>query len=255
MTEQERNDFIVEQLSRGASLSEVQNALAAHGVRMTYMDLRFLADDLKVNWTRLDKPKPAPAPAPEPAEAEVPGDNGEALDEQEPAEFLDATADEPTEDGGDGSQTRLTLDPTPAPGSMMSGSVTFASGLKGKWFLDRFGRPGFEPDDENDMRQPTDEDLEQFQTRLQAMMQARNDDLRKRAHDGRTVVDISPITKPGCRMNGTVTFASGAKGEWLLGERGVDFDLDDPNLKPTQDDMAFFQILLTEKLREKGYGM
>ncbi|MBR0459812.1 MAG: hypothetical protein IJJ26_11300 [Victivallales bacterium] len=249
MTNQERDNFIMEQLNSGVSLSDVQTALAQqYGIRMTYMELRFLADDLKVNWTKQDKPK-QPAVPPPPPEAPAP----EAPAPEETAE-PDLENLEELNDGEEGT-TLVTIDDTPEPGSMMSGHVVFASGIQGKWFLDRFGRPGFLNDDENDTKQPTDEDMEQFQVKLEELVQKRQQEMDRKAHDGRTKVEISTITKPGCRLNGTVTFASGASGEWLLGERGIDFDLDNPQQKPTQEDLAIFQILLREQLQSKGFGM
>ncbi len=250
MPNQERDNFIMEQLNAGVSLSDVQTALAQQfGIRMTYMELRFLADDLKVNWTKQDKPKQPSTPTPPPdapAAAQEPASDEPLEPEQENIEDV--------VDGEEGT-TIVTLDDTPEPGSMMSGHVVFASGIQGKWFLDRFGRPGFLNSDENDTRQPTDEDMEQFQTKLEELVQKRQQEMDRKAHDGRTKVEISAITKPGCRMNGTVTFASGASGEWLLGDRGIDFDLDNPQQKPTQEDLAIFQILLREQLQSKGYGM
>ena len=50
-------------IAEGMKLSEIQNRLAADfGERMTYMDVRFLVDDLKLTPKDIELPKPA-APA------------------------------------------------------------------------------------------------------------------------------------------------------------------------------------------------
>ncbi|MBQ6471099.1 MAG: hypothetical protein IJJ33_03885, partial [Victivallales bacterium] len=79
MTKQERDDFIMERLNAGVSLSDVQAELAHdHGIKMTYLELRLLAGELQVNWTKQDKPKPAARPA-----APPPAPPAEELDEGE----------------------------------------------------------------------------------------------------------------------------------------------------------------------------
>src|SRR6478672_5586654 len=54
-------------IADGLKLSEIQNRLASElGVRMTYMDVRLLVDDLKLTPKDIDPPKP-PAPVGPPA--------------------------------------------------------------------------------------------------------------------------------------------------------------------------------------------
>ena len=256
MTKQERDDFIMERLNAGVSLSDVQAELAhEHGIKMTYLELRLLAGELQVNWTKQDKPKPTakPAqPAPQPATpAEEPDDEeGEAFPEDIPDQ---ETEDSPAQPGEPG-QLSVTLDEQPAPGSLYSGNVTFSDNTTGKWFLDRFGRLSIASDSGDDSYQPSQEDQEAFQVQVQQLVQKRAQEVMQKAHDGRTQVDVSKITRPGCELNGSVTFASGIKGEWLLSRNGLDFDLDDPNAKPTAEDLAYFQVILREKLREQGMG-
>ena len=65
-------------IADGMKLSEIQNHLASElGVRMTYMDVRFLVDDLKLTPKDIEPPKPIvpvmpPATAPQPAPAANP---------------------------------------------------------------------------------------------------------------------------------------------------------------------------------------
>ena len=91
-----------------------------------------------------------------------------------------------------------------------------------------------------------------FQQELQAMMQAKHDALQMQAFDGRTKVEINPLVRPGCDLNGTVTFASGAKGEWFIAGGQLDYELAEGSPEPTKDDLSLFQIVLSKKLKEKG---
>ena len=252
MTKQERDNFIMERLNAGVSLSDVQAELAhEHGVKMTYLELRLLAGELQVNWAKQDKPKPAqPQPAAKPAE---PATEDEGEDFENIPEDLAEQDEQPSQADADGKLT-VTLDEQPAPGSLYSGNVTFSDNTTGKWFLDRFGRISIASDSGDDTYQPSQEDQEAFQIHVQQLVQKRSQEIMQKAHDGRTQVEVSKITRPGCELNGTVTFASGLKGEWLLSRSGLDFDMDDPKAKPTPEDLTYFQVILREKLREQGMG-
>src|SRR6476619_748199 len=58
---------VAEWIAQGLKLSEIQNRLASElGVRMTYMDVRLLVDDLKLTPKDIDPPKP-PTPVGPPA--------------------------------------------------------------------------------------------------------------------------------------------------------------------------------------------
>lgn len=154
MNDKERNTFIMESLNRGLSLSDVQGALASeHGIRMTYLELRMLAGELQVDWKKQDKPVAKvvePAQKAEGADEEVPGLAG--------AELADAAAS-----GGGG--TRVTVSKLVRPGAMYSGDVVFASGAKGEWHIDNYGRPGLSLAEGSS--KPTREDMEDFSVELQ----------------------------------------------------------------------------------------
>ena len=65
----------------------------------------------------------------------------------------------------------------------------------------------------------------------------------------RTEVNISRLVRPGSVMSGDVTFASGAKGDWSLDQRGrLALNLAPESAKPTQEDMLDFQEELQRKL-------
>jgi len=141
---EERNQFIAACLNEGKSLSDVQKLLVEKGVNLTYFDLRLLAADLTVNWTKLD-PKVSVKPKPAGPEATV----------------LDATP------AGTG-KTEVTVSRLVRPGAAMSGDVTFASGAKAEWFLDPSGRLGLNP--AKGSSKPTEDDLVAFQEELQAKL-------------------------------------------------------------------------------------
>ena len=261
MTNQERDELIMEKLNSGMSLSDLQKLLdSEYGMKMTYFDLRMIVSGLRIEWDKQEKkrkpviaaqpaqaPKAAPAPQkPEPAMA---AEEDAEVSEGEDDEFADEKADEETAAGG----TVVTVDDAPMPGAVMSGSVKFASGASGKWMMNRMGQLGIASLDEGSA-QPTQDDLMLFQQELQTTLQAEQEKLEQRAFDGRTQVEISPLVKPGCDVNGTVTFASGASGEWFIAGGKLDFALDDGSAKPTREDVSLFQMVLSAKLKEKGYA-
>lgn len=259
MDTKERDIFIREKLNEGMSLSDVQHALAEEfGIRMTYLDLRMLAATLPVEWENQDRTKAQPAKDETSAEQEqstedesMQQDATAALTEngddgQDPAAESDGAED------GEVPDTVVTLDEEPMPGAAMSGTVRFMSGISCGWFMDRMGRLGFNlPEDAEE--QPSEDDIQAFQVELQRIFQERAAKLRQEAFDGTTKVDISPIQRPGCDLNGTVEFSSGAKGEWFVMQGKLDFELAEDSSKPTREDMEKFRMVLAETMRSKGY--
>ncbi len=139
----ERDRFIKEKLDQGVSLSDVQKLLASElGIRMTYLDLRLLAADLEVNWQKQEKPK--------------------SDDEMD----ISKIPAEPAE--GEGPRTKVTVSKLARPGMALSGDVEFLSGAKGEWFLDSYGRLGFNAAEGSS--QPTEDDLHDFQVELQSKL-------------------------------------------------------------------------------------
>ncbi len=66
---------------------------------------------------------------------------------------------------------------------------------------------------------------------------------------GRASVTFSRLVRPGAVMSGDVVFASGAKGDWYLDQRGrLGLNLAQDSAKPTQEDMLDFQEELQRKL-------
>ncbi len=119
-------------IEAGAKLSEIQDRLDKElGMRLTYMDVRLLVDDLKLT------PKdPEPQHPPEKTEAA----------EEAPAE------PEADASGVIGGKLSLSVDQITRPGAMVSGKVTFSDGQKAEWYMDQTGRlglagaqPGYRP--------------------------------------------------------------------------------------------------------------
>lgn len=141
---------VTEWLANGAKLSEVQTRLAAElGVRLTYMEVRLLVDDLKVRIKDPEPPKPAPAPA------------GAATSAPPLAPAPDAEAATPA-------SVSVSVDQIARPGALVSGKVTFSDGMKADWYLDQTGRLGLIPQQQGYKPAPTD--IQQFQMALEREM-------------------------------------------------------------------------------------
>lgn len=255
MTTKERDEYIASQLNAGVSLSDVQTKLAQeYGVKMTYFELRMLAMGLAVDWEKQDKPKPAATPAPvvaAPQKAAAGDDDMAAADdfnaedtEAEPTDDDDNEEPDDDEAVADG-ETKIVLDETPHPGAALSGTAVFASGASGKWALSRNGRLGFEPDEGS--KEPDENDWQLFQAELQKTLQSVEEE------DNPTVVDVDKVVRPGVQLSGSVTFASGAKGTWYIGPRGLGVEPEEGSAKPTQKDVILFQRKLQEVLQKQGY--
>lgn len=139
---EEQKQAVIGWVSDGLGLAEVQNRLENEfGIKMTFMDVRFLVDDLDVKV--VDKPEPKP-------DADI------------------AKTDEP-ESGGKGGVT-VEVDKVQRPGALVSGSVTFRDGKSMGWQLDQMGRLGLLPGADKDYR-PSEEDVAEFQAALQQELQ------------------------------------------------------------------------------------
>jgi len=135
----------------GSKISEVQNRLAAElGVRLTYMEVRLLVDDLKLKLKDPEVPPPA-APATTPN-----------LPVASPAA---PTAPLPPAAAG---TVSLSLDQITRPGALVSGKVTFSDGMNADWYLDQSGRMGVVPQQQG--YKPSAVDVQQFQLALEREM-------------------------------------------------------------------------------------
>ena len=138
-------------VAEGIGLSDIQKKINTDfGIVMTYMDVRFLVDDL--NLTLQD------------AEEEV----APKVDGKDDGEDDTASVDDPlTGQGG----VTVELDTVNPPGAMASGSVVFSDGQSKKWTLDQYGRLGLSGGDAD--YKPSDEDVAEFQKQLDTALRGR----------------------------------------------------------------------------------
>ena len=135
----------------GLKLAEIQTRLAADlGVRLTYMEVRLLVDDLKLKLKDPEPPKPVTAtPAPAAAGSPVPAE----------APFPAPTA---------AGTVSVAVDQLARPGALVSGKVTFSDGMNADWYLDQSGRLGLVPQQQG--YKPSAGDVQQFQAALEREM-------------------------------------------------------------------------------------
>ncbi len=124
-------------IAEGLKLAEIQKRIGSDfSVQLTYMEVRFLVDDLKLMPKDPTPPKvelpalPAPSAAPVPAAA-LPNPPAELAGEMP----LDAA---PVPAGN----VSVTVDVVTKPGTMVSGNVTFSDGESAAWYMDQMGRLG-----------------------------------------------------------------------------------------------------------------
>lgn len=135
----EQKKKISEWVGEKLNLSQIQQKIGEEfGLKLTYMDTRFLIDDLGLV---LAEQKPPPPPPEEmPAGGAAPG-AGETA-------------------GG----VSVSVDRVTQPGAVASGSVTFSDGTNSSWGLDQEGRLMLEAALKG--YRPSKEDLEAFQQEL-----------------------------------------------------------------------------------------
>ena len=109
---------------------------------MTYMEVRFLVDDLDIAFAE-----------PEP----------------EATKEVDAQAETPELVETAAANVTVDVDPIPRPGALVNGSVVFSDGVSLGWQLSSTGQLGLIPGDDPDYR-PNPEDLQNFQDQLQEVL-------------------------------------------------------------------------------------
>ena len=137
-------------VSDGAQMADVQKRIKDDfDLNATYMDTRFLALDLELDFIKEEVEEDEPEPVVEEVnqDAAIPSE----------VEVIPAPAGAPSVTVG--------LDQIAHPGSMVSGTVTFSDGEKGTWMIDAEGRPSIDP--ETPEYRPVQEDLVDFQAKLQ----------------------------------------------------------------------------------------
>jgi len=152
----EQKQKITTWIEEGLQLSDIQQRLGAeYDVRLTYMEVRFLVDDLKLTLKDLTPPEPE-----KPAEPEAAAPDDLAL---EPAANLLA---EPDVLPPGANRVAVKVDDITRPGAIVSGSATFSDGKKAAWYLDQMGRLGMVPDEQG--YRPPQADVAEFQMKLES---------------------------------------------------------------------------------------
>lgn len=142
---------VAEWIAQGLKLSEIQNRLQSElGLKLTYMEVRLLVDDLKLTPKDIEPAKPpqsplAAMPTP-PSKTPVAGPKTET-----PA---------PKPAG-----VSVSVDQLARPGALVSGKVTFSDGNQAEWYLDQAGRLGLVPQQTG--YRPPAADVQQFQMALE----------------------------------------------------------------------------------------
>ncbi|HEY3912842.1 MAG TPA: hypothetical protein VGN61_00030 [Verrucomicrobiae bacterium] len=145
--DEKQRQAITKWINDGLKLSEIQKRMETDfGMRLTYLDVRLLIDDLKL------KPKDPPPPAKQVLTA-PPADAAPDFGATPPA----------------ASGVNVTVDQLTKPGALVSGKVKFSDGKSAEWFLDQTGRLGLAPSEKGYKPPPTD--LQEFQIALQNELQ------------------------------------------------------------------------------------
>lgn len=144
---EEQKSAVSRWIGEGASLAEVQRRLKEEfSLGVTYMDVRFLVDDLQLQLK--EQPKQSEA-ADRLAAAKQEGDT--------------------ERQGGPAGGVRVTMDAVTRASALASGKVTFSDGETADWMLDQTGRLGLNPTKPG--YRPTEADVMAFQRELQRVAQ------------------------------------------------------------------------------------
>jgi len=151
---------VTEWIAQGLKLSEIQTRLASElGLRMTYMEVRLLVDDLKLTPKDTEPPKPV-APILSSSVAPAPGGV------QPPAQPAAHPAPAPAPPAPGPGKVTVSVDQLARPGAVVSGKVTFSDGNTAAWQLNELGQLGIAPQQPG--YRPPAYDVEQFQAALEA---------------------------------------------------------------------------------------
>lgn len=137
----EQKEAVKKWINDGAKLVDVQKLLSEKfNVKMTYMDVRFLVDDLDLTMCDPKSENLEEPAKPEATETETPAQQGVTVE----------------------------VNPVQRPGVLTGGNVTFSDGVQATWELDVDGRLhlGGAADD----YRPSQEDILDFQQKLRTIL-------------------------------------------------------------------------------------
>ena len=160
----EQKAAVSEWVAAGDNLYAVQKKLADQlKISMTYMDVRFLVDDLN-----LQLKDPAPKADASDVSKGAPASRGPAAAALPPDDGPMAPGDEPAPSK---SSIIVTVDKVNLnPNAMATGTVSFSDGVTGKWMVDLQGRPGITDVSKPGYR-PTPADAQAFMQELSMALQ------------------------------------------------------------------------------------
>ena len=151
---------VADWIAQGLKLSDIQNRLASElGLRLTYIEVRLLVDDLKL--TPKDPEPVKPSESVLSASAGMP-----ATGARSPAARPGAPTPKPAPPAGAPGKVALSVDQLTRPGAVVSGKVTFSDGQQADWYLDQTGRLGVVTKQQG--YKPSAADVQQFQAALQS---------------------------------------------------------------------------------------
>ncbi len=156
---------VIAWIAEGLKVSEVQKRLDAElGVRMTYMEVRLLLDDLRL------VPKDQPARMGEKELGQkVKASNSSPLHPANEPPASDRSLQASGQEQALGPKVSVSVDAVTQPGTLVSGTVTFSDGNTASWYLDQMGRLGLAPKQQG--YRPSPEDIEDFQLEIQSELQ------------------------------------------------------------------------------------
>lgn len=177
----EQTNAVASWVAAGDSLSTVQKKLLEQfQVSMTYMDVRFLVDDLNLQLKDAAPKADASDVTKTPAKPATPERKGFFDKAKEKLGLADKDADDAAgdadavdnlEDALPAAGVRVEVDNvTLIPGALASGTVTFSDGVTGKWIVDNYGRPGFTEISQPGYR-PSPDDAQSFMQELNLALQ------------------------------------------------------------------------------------
>ena len=150
---------VAEWIKQGLKLSEIQTRLDSElGIRLTYMEVRLLVDDLKLTPKDVERPKPVQSPLSAPADALK---SQASSTSTKPSPGMPQAEPTPAPGG-----VSLSVDQLARPGAVVSGKVTFSDGNRAEWYLDQTGRLGLVPQQAG--YRPPPGDVQQFQIALES---------------------------------------------------------------------------------------
>jgi hypothetical protein len=156
LTEVQRS-HVAAWLADGLKLSDIQKRLESEfGLRLTYMEVKFLIGDLQLMPKDQEPAKPAEAGV-------LAGGPGGPKAPPPTAGPAPKGASPQPGDAAPGT-IAVAVDQITRPGAMVSGKVTFSDGQKGTWYVDQMGRLGLAPGQKG--YRPSAADMREFQLAL-----------------------------------------------------------------------------------------